>query len=195
MGDFLFQEAILSCPSPTNQSLVAYLLSCGASSPETFPGAMSFAMSSSELPLVRLLEKSGWTPEMCEPGGKTSLAWASGFAMTSVIRGWREYLPQPPDENGSNLLHELCLQNMWPSGNEEVLPTAQILIRSGVDWEQHNALGKTPGDLCIYPDIVQDIDNYWNRHRSIQSRKALRQVSAQIRGNREAPLSIAPPKI
>lgn len=180
VGEFLFQEAILSCPSPANQALVSYLLAHGACFPASFPGAIGFAMSIPDISVVRQLEKAGWTPDMVHPGGKTALAWASAFAMREVLQSWKSYLPLAPDETGSNLLHELCSQSMWSSGGDSVLPCAQVLIRSGVDWEHRNNAGKLPADLCSYPQIVQDIDNFWRRHKSRHIRKALGQISSSV---------------
>lgn len=191
-GDFLLMEAILSCPKPSNLAVVAYLLSRGASTPASFPGAMYFAMSNNDTAVVELLEKSGWTPDLCDEHGKTALSSAAQQALTEQVKKWRKFLPLPPDANGNNLLHDLCGAGLWAGGAESVVSTAEVLIRGNTDWQQTNNENKTPAHLCGYPQIVEEINALWRKHRSIQNRKALNKIAARVRGKPQDPSPASP---
>lgn len=192
-GDFLLNEAILTAHIHKNQDLVDFLLTRKASTSETYPGALADAVISKDMILVDKIQSAGWSPDICPPSGKTAMAVAAELACQGLIRKWAKYLPLGPDSKGNNLLHHLCRADFWGADGDEVLETARFLVQGNEDWQQVNAEGKTPGQLCNYPGVAEQIDVIWRQHRSKVQRQALTALANKVRT--QPAESIPPPKM
>lgn len=177
VGDLLLSDAILSCRPPANAPVVTYLLSQGASTPQSAPGLLSMAVSMVDMPVVDRLVAAGWSPDVRAQDALSALEQASTQAQHELLHAWRAHLPGSLDDKGQNLFHHLCLANLWSGGPESALSTARVLITGKVDWLLPNHAGRSPADLCRYPDVVDAIDQAWRRHQSSTRRADLGKVS------------------
>lgn len=131
--------------------------------PQTAPNLLYHAVLNNRKELIEQFSNSGWDPWfVSEQIGQSAMGAAINSSNLFAFDVWSKNKVDFTrlDEGNNNLLHNVVSHFSF-SSNLVGQKIASLLLKKGVSWEQTNAAGCSPSDLCTSSKLQKKMTMEW----------------------------------
>lgn len=161
----LLEESFLELAVRFDQyNTVLLLQNRGAvETPQTAPNLLYYAVLNNREALIEKFSNSGWDPwSVSEQIGQSAMGAAVNSSNLFAFNVWSKNKVDftKLNEGNNNLLHNVVSHFNF-SSNLMAQKIASLLLQKGVSWEQTNATGCSPYDLCTSSKLQKKLTSEW----------------------------------